>query len=165
MLSGGADRSEALRQLDRCEHAARLQLTAGNRRVHQHAHDLGGIAALEHRETLEVQAAGRRRVEHDAPTDGRLGAQHDTVAARGRHRLDEPELCVRATPREPGLHRLRAGVHGDGGGDLRELGELHVQPVRHGIVARLDEHVAARELLPLQRGQVDRDALSGLRLR
>ena len=86
----------------------------------------------------------RRRVEHDAAADGRLGAQHDPVAACGDHRCDEPQLRVLAVARDPrrDARSCRCARSRPPAG-RRVLVELDVEAVRDGVVAGRDEHVAA----------------------
>ena len=74
--------------------------------------------------------------------------------------LLEPELRVLAVANDARRHRVRPDVHGDRGGHRRELRQPDVEPVRRREVAGRDEHVAAREVAPLELGQVDRDALA-----
>ena len=72
--------------------AARLQLPPGDRLVHERAHDLDGIAAVEHCEPRGLEPARRCRIEH-APARRRLSVHSTiTVAARRDDRLGEPQL-------------------------------------------------------------------------
>ena len=133
---------------------------AGDRSVDDGAHDLLGRAALEHREALRVETARGRRVEHDPAADGRVGAQHHSVAARGDDRLGEPQLGVRPAARDASRDGARPDVHGQRAREIVRRIELHVEPERRRVVAGLDDDVAACDVAPLEAGQVERDALA-----
>ena len=121
------------------------------------------LAALERLEPGEVGVPRRRRIEDDTAADGRPGAQDDAVAA-GR---DDG-------PREAQLREAVAGARDAGGGlggavverharrDLAERLERDVEPEARRRGSRRDEHVAAPQLLPLDAGEGDGDALSRL---
>ena len=87
--------------------------------MHQRPDDLGGIAALEDGQAVGLEPARRGGVEHHAAADGRLGAQHDAVAARRDERLAQPELRVRPRAGDARRYGVRAEVDGDGGRDRR----------------------------------------------
>ncbi len=123
-----------------------------------------GLAALERLEAGKVGVPRRARVEDDSAADRRAGAQHDSVAA-GR---DDG-------PREPELGEAVAGACDAGGGlrgavvehdarrDLSQRLERHVEPEARPDRSRRDEDVAAPQLLSLDAGERDRDALTRLR--
>ena len=120
------------------------------------------VAALQPLEALRVEAPRRPRVEHRPAADGRRRAQHDPVAAGGHDRLREPQLREAAATDDARPHVGRPEVRLHVRGNLRELLERDVEPVRDRERARLDERVAARELRPLDPRQRDRDPLPGL---
>ena len=77
-------------------------------------------------------------------------AQDDAVAACARRRARvEPKLRESACANDARRDGVRADVHRHGCGDLGELVDDDVEPVRDRIVTGRDEHVAARELAPL----------------
>ena len=134
----------------RGEQPAGLQLLAGDRRVDGRADDRLRVAALEQLEPRGVEAARRRRVEHDAAADGRLGAQDDAVAAGGDDRLASRSCAKRPLAHDAGRDVARAEVDRDARPATRlELLERDVEPVADRIGAGLDERVAAPQLRAL----------------
>ena len=122
-----------------------------------------GLAALERLEAGEVGVPRRARVEDDAAADGRAGAQDDPVATRGDDRPRQAELrepVAGAGDASGGLRR--AVVEHDARRDLAQRLERDVEPEARPERSRRDEDVAAPQLLPLDAGERDGDALSRL---
>ena len=85
------------------------------------------------------------------------------VAACRDDRLCEPQLRKVPLAHDPCGGRGRSHVDGHGCGHVLERRQLDVEAVGDRIVAGLDEHVAPAKLVPLEAGQVDGDALTGVR--
>ena len=108
-----ADGVEPLLELCSVEQRARGHGLDRDRLVDERADDRGRVAVVEKSVALGVDAAGRRRVEDDRAADGRLGPEHDTVAARRDDRGGEAQLRValahahdaRGNPARPVVHR------------------------------------------------------------
>jgi hypothetical protein len=130
--------------------------------VHDRADDRHRVAALEQLEPSGIEAAGRRRVEHDTSADSRLRPQHDVIASLGDDRFAQPQLGVAAFAHDPCSDVTRADVDGHRRRHRLELLQRNIEPPADRIGARLDEHVAAPQLRPRDSGQVDRDPLPGL---
>ena len=127
-------------------------------------HERARIARFGDREPLGVDAARGSGVEHDAASDGRLGAQHEAIAAGGDDGRGEPELRARVVGAyDPRRDLRRAVVHADRRRDVGDRLEPHVEPVARHERIRRDERVAARELVSLDPGEVHGDTLAGFR--
>ena len=132
-----------------------LPLTVhANRRVDER------LAALERLESREVGVPRRRRIEHHSAADRGVGAQHDTVAARRDDRPRQAQLGEAVAGARHPRDRLRgAVVEHDASRDLSQRLERDVEAEARPGRSRRDEDVAAPQLLPLDAGQRDRDAL------
>ena len=130
---------------------------------------LAAAQALQAREDLGAAAvAARRRVEHDAPAEG-VGrgdrAHHDTVAGAGQQRPFQARLPEAVAELGQPRGRLARAVvhvraHPVAGAAQRQLAVDHARLRQR---ARRREHVAARDVADRDAGQVERNALAGLR--
>ena len=105
----------------------------------------------------------RIRVEDDPAADGRAGAQHDAVAARGDDGPRQAQLGEAVAGAGDAGCRLRgAVVEHDPRRDLSQRLQHHVEAEARPQRSRGDEDVAAPQLLPLDAGEGGGDALPGL---
>ena len=125
-------------------------------------HCRGHVSTLEQLQPLGALVAGRSGIDHASAADGRLRAQHDTVAAGCDGGSRESQLRVALSdPPHHGGYLGGAMVDVDAGAvtDRLELLQRDVQPVAHGIRAWLDERITAPQLRPFDAGQADGDPL------
>ena len=87
------------------------------------------VAALQCLEAGAVEPSPRRRVEHRAAADRRVGAQDDAIAAGGDDGVTETELRVRAVANDARRNCVRPDVHRDRGGHGRQFRQPDVQTV------------------------------------
>src|SRR5205823_12142301 len=112
-------------------------------------HDLGGIAALEDLVPLGLEPPRRRGIDNAATADRCLGAQNEPVAAGGDNRLVEAQLREAAGADDPHSHVGGAEMYLHRRGNGLELVENDVEPIAHGVMAGVDERVAAAKVAAL----------------
>ena len=126
------------------------------------AHDLRRSPLVERRQPVRSSRRGGAG-SSTTPPPTVVSVRSTTWSPRAATtRLLQAKLRVLAVAHDARRHGLRPDVDGHRGGDLLERLEPDVEPVRDRVVARLDEHVAAREVAALDRGQVHGDALPRL---
>src|SRR5205823_10627937 len=120
------------------------------------------LAAGDALEPFEVGVTWWRRIDHLAAAHRCLRSEHDPVAALRDDRRGEAELRESPGADDAPESRARAVVDKRAFRNRRELLQRDVEPVAGRVCAGCDERVTAPQVVPLDSGQGNGDALAGL---